>query len=150
MSRPLPTTERRLALLLLVLALSVSSGCVQTVPLATNSPEVVSMPGRWSGTWRSGAISGNFALTLARAGGDRVTATAVWYGSPTIRRELTGTITDGQLILGDPKTEGLALTAQTRALAGLTLGKGLDLLGPYAVLVDGRPLTGTVDVSKTD
>jgi hypothetical protein len=151
MMRPSPTAARYLAL---IVALSLSSGCVQTVPLTTTSPEAAALAGRWTGSWRSGAIVGKFALQLARGSGDRLTATAVWHGLPTVRREFTGTLDDGQLILGDPKTEGLALTAQVRGVGGFSLGKvlgkGLDLVGPYALLVDGQPLTGTVDVSKDD
>jgi hypothetical protein len=151
MTRSSPTAARYLAL---IVALSLSSGCAQTVSLTTTSPEAVGLAGRWTGTWRSGAISGNFALQLAQGSGDRLTATAVWYALPTVRREFTGTLADGQLILGDPKTEGLALTAQNRGVGGFSLGKlvgkGLDLVGPYALLVDGRPLAGTVDVSKDD
>jgi hypothetical protein len=70
-----PTVARYLAL---IVALSLSSGCVQTVPLTTTSPEAAGLAGRWTGSWRSGATSGNFALQLARGSGDRLTATAVW------------------------------------------------------------------------
>jgi hypothetical protein len=31
---------------------------------------------------------------------------------------------------------------------GKVLGKSVDLVGPYALLVEGRPLGGTVTVSK--
>jgi hypothetical protein len=99
-------------------------------------------------------MSGKFALQLAGGSGDRLTATAVWYGLPTVRRGFTSTLVNGQLILGDPKTEGLALTAQSRGVGGFSpgkvLGMGLNLVGPYALLVDGRPLAGTADVSKDD
>ena len=78
--------------------------------------------GRWTGSWRSGAISGRFTLQIARGGGDRLTATAVWSGLPTVRREFTGALANGQLILGDPKTDGLALTAQRRGVGGFSLG----------------------------
>ena len=145
MLRSSPIAARSLAL---IVALSLASGCVQTVPLTATSPKAAGLAGNWAGSWRSGATSGNFALELARGSGDRLTATAVWHGLPTVRREFTGTLADGQLILGDPKTEGLALTAQGRGVGGFALG--LDLVGPYALLVDGRPLAGTVDVSKRD
>lgn len=50
------------------------------------------------------------------------------------------------------KPEGLSLTAQRRGVGGYSLGKVLgksvDLVGPYALLVEGRPLGGTVTVSK--
>jgi hypothetical protein len=150
MMRSSPTAAGYLAL---IVALSLSSGCMQTVPLTTTS-EVAGLAGRWTGSWRSGAMSGKFALQLAGGGGDRLTATAVWYGLPTVRRGFTGTLVNGELILGDPKTEGLALTAQSRGVGGLStgnvLGMGLHLVGPYALLVDGRPLAGTADVSRDD
>lgn len=149
MAHSAPTTVRPLVALALSAALALAAGCVETVGLSASSPEAAGVTGRWTGSWRSGAISGNFALDIARAS-DRLMATAVWHGSPTIRREFSGTFADGRLILGDPKTEGLILTAQTRAVGGLSLGKGFDLLGPYALLVDGRPLTGTIDVSKAE
>lgn len=151
MMRSYPTAAGYLAL---IVALSLSSGCVQTVPLTTTSPEAAGLAGRWTGKWRSDAISARFTLQLARGSGDRLTATAVWYGLPTVQRQFTGTLANGQLILGDPKTEGLALTAQSRGVGGFSpgtlLGKGLDLVGPYALWVDGGPLAGTVDVSKDD
>jgi hypothetical protein len=147
MMRSSATAARYLAL---IVALSLSSGCVHTVPLTTTSPEAAGLVGRWTGSWRSGAISGKFALQLAPGSGDRLTATAVWLGLPTVRREFTGILANGQLILGDPKTEGLALTAQRRGVGGFSLGRGLDLVGPYALLVDRRPLAGTVDVSRDD
>ncbi len=136
--------------LAVIVALSVSSGCAQTVPLTTTSPDAAGLVGRWTGSWRSAAISGKFVLQLTRGSGDRLTATAVWYGLPAGRREFTGTVANGQLILGDPKTEGLALTAQRRGVGGFSLGKAVGLVGPYALLVDGRPLAGTVDASKDD
>ena len=139
------TAARYLAL---IVALSLSSGCAQTVPLAASGPDAAGLAGRWTGSWRSGAASSKFTLELARGSGDRLTATAVWYGLPTVRRELTGTLANGQLILGDPKTEGLALTAQRRGVGGFSLGKALDLVGSYALLIDGRSLAGTVDASK--
>lgn len=146
-----PTAARYLAL---IVALSLSTGCAQTMPLNTTTPEAAGLAGRWTGSWRSGAVAGKFALQLARGSGDRLTATAVWHGLPTVRREFTGTLANDQLILGDPKTEGLALTAQSRGVGGFSpgkvLGMGLALVGPYALLVDGRPLAGTVDVSKDD
>ena len=149
--RSSPTAAGYLAL---IVALSLSSGCVQTVPLTTASPEAAGLAGRWTGKWRSDAISARFTLQLARGSGDRLTATAVWYGLPTVRREFTGTLANGQLILGDPKTNGLALTAQSRGVGGFSpgtvLGKGLDLVGPFALVVDSGPLAGTVDVSKDD
>ena len=145
MMRSTRTAARYLAL---IVALSLVSGCVQAIPLTATSPKAAGLAGRWTGSWRSGAASGNFALQLARGSGDRLTATAVWHGLPTVRREFTGILADGQLILGDPKTEGLALTAQGRGVAGFSLG--LDLVGPYTLIVDGRPLAGTVDVSKRD
>jgi hypothetical protein len=151
MMRSSPTAARYLAL---IVALCLSSGCVQTFPLTTTSPEAEGLAGRWTGSWRTGAVAGRFALQLARGSGDRLTATAVWHGLPTVRREFTGTFANGQLILGDPKTEGLALTAQARGVGGFSpgkvLGRGVDLVGPYALLVDGRPFAGTVDVSKDD
>ena len=150
--RSTPTAAARY--LALIVALSVSSGCAQTVPLTTTSPEAAALVGRWTGSWRSGAASSRFTLQIARGSGDRLTATAAWSGLPTVRREFTGTLANDQLILGDPKTEGLALTAQHRGVGGFSLGKvlgkGLDLVGPYALLVDGQPLAGTVDVSKDD
>ena len=149
--RSSPPAARRLAL---IVALCLSPGCAQTIPLTTTSPEAAGLAGRWTGSWRSGATSGKVVLQLARGSGDRLTATAVWLALPTVRREFTGTLANDQLILGDPKTEGLALTAQSRGVGGFSLGtmlgKGLDLVGPYALLVDGRPLAGTVDVSKDD
>lgn len=151
--RSSPTAAARY--LALIVALSLSSGCVQTVPLTTTSPEAAALVGRWTGSWRSGAASSRFTLQIARGRGDRLTATAAWSGLPTVRREFTGTLANDQLILGDPKTEGLALTAsQGRGVGGLSLGKvlgkGPDLVGPYAFFVDGRSLAGTVDVSKDD
>ena len=150
--RSSPTAAARY--LALIVALSLSSGCVQTVPLTTTSPEAAALVGRWTGSWRSGAASSRFTLQIARGSGDRLTATAAWSGLPTVRREFTGTLANDQLILGDPKTEGLALTAQRRGVGGFSLGQvlgtGLDLVGPYALLVDGQPLAGTVDVSKDD
>lgn len=150
--RSSPTATARY--LVLIVALSLSSGCVQTVPLTTTSPEAAALVGRWTGSWRSGAASSRFTLRIARGSGDQLTATAAWHGMPTVQREFTATLTDGQLILGHPKTEGLALTAsQGRGVGGLSLGKALgkvDLVGPYALFVDGRTLTGTVDVSKDD
>ena len=147
-----PTAAARY--LALIVALSLSSGCVQTVPLTTTSPEAAALVGRWTGTWRSGAASSRFTLQIARGSGDQLTATAAWSGLPTVRREFTGTLANDQLILGDPKTEGLALTAQRRGVGGFSLGKvlgkGPDLVGPYALFVDGRSLAGTVDVSKDD
>jgi hypothetical protein len=146
-----PAAARYLAL---IVALSLSSGCVQTVPLTTTSPEAAALVGRWTGTWRSGAASSRFTLQIARGSGDQLTATAAWSGLPTVRREFTGTLANGQLILGHPQTEGLALTASHgRGVGGLSLGKALgkvDLVGPYALFVDGRSLAGTVDVSKDD
>ena len=140
--------------LTLIVALSLSSGCAQTVPLTTTSPEAAALVGRWIGSWRSGGASARFTLQIARGSGDRLTATAAWFGLPTVRRRFTGTLANDQLIFGDPKTEGLALTAQRRGVGGFSLGtvlgKGLDLVGPYALVVDGQPLTGTVDVSKAD
>ena len=151
MTRSAPTAAGYLAL---IVTLSLAAGCVQTVPLATASPEAASLVGRWTGSWRNPAVTGKFALQLARGSGDRLTATAVWYGLPTVRREFTGTLVNGQLILGDPKTEGLTLTAQSRGVGGFSLGKvvgkGPSLVGPYTVVIDGRPLTGTADVSKDD
>ena len=149
MTRSAPTAAGYLAL---IVALSLSTGCVQTVPLTTTSPEAASLVGRWTGFWRNPAVYGKLTLQLARGSGDRLTATALWYGLPTVRREFTGTLANGQLILGDPKTEGLTLTAQSRGVGGFSLGKvvGLSLVGPYAVVVDGRPLAGTADVSKDD
>ena len=151
MTRSSPTAAGYLAL---IVALSLSSGCAQTVPLTPASPEAAGLAGRWTGKWRSGPISARFALQLARGNGDRLTATAVWYGLPTVRREFTGTLANEQLILGDPKTDGLALTAQSRGVGGLSLGTmlgmGLDLVGPYTLFIDGQSLTGTVDVSKVD
>ena len=148
--RSSPTAAARY--LALIVALSLSSGCVQTVPLTTTSPEAAALVGRWTGSWRSGAASRRFTLQIARGSGDRLTATAAWHGMPTVRREFTGTLANDQLILGDPKTEGLALTAQRRGVGGFSLGKvlgkGPDLVGPYALLVEGRPLA--VDVSKDD
>lgn len=149
--RSSPAAARYLAL---IVALSLCSGCMQTAPLTTTSPAAEGLAGRWTGSWRSDAISGKFTLQLARGSGNRVTATAVWYGLPTVRRQFTGTLANDQLILGDPKTDGLALTAQARGVGGFSLGMvlgvGLDLVGPYALFVDGQPLTGTVDVSKDD
>ena len=146
-----PTAARCLAL---IVALSLSSGCAQTMPLNTTSPEAAGLAGRWTGSWRSGAASSKFTLELARGSGDRLTATAVWYGLPTVRRELTGTLANDQLVLGDPKTEGLVLTAQRRGVGGYSLskvlGKDPDLVGPFALLVDGRPLAGTVELSKAE
>jgi hypothetical protein len=142
-----PTAARYLAL---IVALSLSAGCAQTVPLTMTSPEVAGLAGRWTGSWRSGPVAGRFVLQLTRGSGDRLTATAVWHGLPTGRREFTGTLADGQLILGDPKTEGLALTAKRRGVGGFSVWKAVDLVGPYALLADGRPLTGTVDASKDD
>jgi hypothetical protein len=151
MTRSAPTAAGYLAL---IVALSLSAGCVQTVPLTTASPEAASLVGRWTGSWRNPAVYGKLTLQLARGSGDRLTATVVWYGLPTVRREFTGTLVNGQLILGDPKTEGLTLTAQSRGIGGFSVGtlvgKGVSLVGPYAVVVDGRPLTGTADVSKDD
>ena len=149
MTRSAPTAAGYLAL---IVALSLSAGCVQTVPLTTTSPEAAGLVGRWTGFWRNPAVYGKLTLQLTRGSGDRLTATAVWYGLPTVRREFTGTLVNGQLILGDPKIEGLTLTAQSRGVGGLSLGKvmGLSLVGPYAVVVDGRPLAGTADVSKDD
>jgi hypothetical protein len=150
MMRSSPTAAGYLAL---IVALSLSSGCMQTVPLTTTS-EAAGLAGRWTGSWRSGAMSGKFALQLAGSGGDRLTATAVWYGLPTVRRGFTGTLVNGQLILGDPKTEGLTLTVQSRGVGGLSpgnvLGMGLHLVGPYTLVVDSRPLAGTADVSRDD
>lgn len=131
--------------LALVVALWLSFGCV-TVPLTTGGSKATDLAGRWTGSWRSGPVSGSFALQLARDSGDRLTATAVWYGLPTARREFSGTLADGQLILGDPKTEGLALSGQGLGVGGFSVG--LDLVGSYALLVDGRHLAGTVKVSK--
>ena len=146
-----PTAASRY--LALIVALSLCSGCAQTVPLTTTSSEAANLVGRWTGSWRSGAASSRFTLQIARGRGDRLTATAVWSGL-TVRREFTGALANGQLILGDPKTDGLALTAQRRGVGGFSLGGILgdspDLVGPYALLVDGRPLAGTVDVSKAD
>ncbi|HKZ04783.1 MAG TPA: hypothetical protein VJU81_04860 [Methylomirabilota bacterium] len=133
--------------LALVVGLALSSGCV-AVPLTTTSAKAAGLGGRWTGSWRSGPISGSFALQLARTSDDRLTATAVWHGLPTVRREFTGTLVDGQLMLGDPKSEGLALNGQGFGVGGFSLG--LDLVGPYALLVDGRRLEGTVKVSKVD
>ena len=151
MMRSSPTAARYLAL---IVALSLAAGCAQTAPLTTASPAAAGLAGQWTGTWRNRAISGRFTLQLARGSDDRLTATAVWYGLPTVRREFNGTLAEGQLILGDPKTEGLTLNAQGRGVGGYSLGsvlgKGLSLVGPYALLVDGRPLAGTVDVSKAD
>ena len=152
MMRSSPTAAARY--LALIVALSLSSGCMQTAPLTTTSSAAEGLAGRWTGSWRSDAISGKFVLQLARGSGDRLTATAVWYGLPTVRREFTGTLANEQLILGDPKTNGLALTAQSRGVGGLSLGTmlgmGLDLVGPYTLFLDGQSLTGTVDVSKAD
>ena len=152
MIRLSPTAASRY--LALIVALSLCSGCAQTVPLTTTSSEAADLVGRWTGSWRSGAASSRFTLQIARGSGDRLTATAVWSGLPTVRREFTGAVANGQLILGDPKTDGLALTAQRRGVGGFSLGGILgdspDLVGPYALLVDGRPLAGTVDVSKAD
>ena len=145
-----PTAAARY--LALIVALSLSSGCVQTVPLTTTGPDATALVGRWTGSWRSGAASSRFTLQITQGSGDRLTATAAWSGLPTVRREFTGTLANDQLIFGDPKTEGLALTAQRRGVGGYSLdkvlGKGVDLVGPYALLVDGRPLAGTVNVSK--
>jgi len=105
--RSSPTAAGYLAL---IVALSLSSGCVQTIPLTPTSPEAAGLAGRWTGKWRSDAVSARFTLELARGSGDRLAATAVWYGLPTVRREFTGTLANGQLILGDPKTNGLTLT----------------------------------------
>ena len=151
MMRSSVTAARYLAL---IVALSLSSGCAQTVPLTTTSPEAAVLVGRWTGSWRSGGVSARFTLQIARGSGDRLTATAAWFGLPTVRREFTGTLANDQLIFGDPKTEGLALTAQRRGVGGFSLGTvlgtGPALVGPYALVVDGQPLAGTVDVSKTD
>ena len=128
MTRSAPTAAGYLAL---IVALSLSTGCVQTVPLTTTSPEAASLVGRWTGFWRNPAVYGKLTLQLARDSGDRLTATAVWYGLPTVRREFTGTLVNGQLILGDPKTEGLTLTVQSRGVGGLSpgnvLGMGLQI-----------------------
>ena len=124
--------------LALIVALSLSSGCAQTVPLATTGPDAAGLAGRWTGSWRSGAASSKFTLQLARGSDDRLTATAVWYGLPTVRRELTGTLANGQLILGDPKTEGLALTAQRRGVGGYSLGKALEGCGSGRALRAAR------------
>ena len=153
MRRPNPTGAGRY--LARIVALSLCSGCAQTVPLTTSSPEAAALPGRWTGSWRSGPVSARFTLQITGSSSDRLTATAEWYGLPTVRREFTGTLANDQLILGDPKTEGLTLTAQRRGVVGgyslgKILGKGPDLVGAYALLVDGRPLAGTVDVSKDD
>ena len=151
MTRSAPTA---LGYLALIVALSLSAGCVQTVPLTTTSREAANLVGRWTGFWRIPAVYGKFTLQLARGSGDRLTATAVWYGLPTVRRECAGTLVGGQLILGDPKTEGLTLTAQTRGVGGFSpgklVGKGPSLVGPYTVVIDGRTLEGTADVSKDD
>ncbi len=150
--RSSPTATARY--LALIVALSLSSGCAQTVPLTTASPEAAALVGRWTGSWRSGAVSSRFTLQINRGTGDQLTATAAWYGLPTVRREFAATLANDQLILGDPKTEGLALTAQRRGVGGFSLstvlGKRPDLVGPYALFVDGRLLEGTVDVSKDD
>jgi hypothetical protein len=138
----------------LICALSLSAGCAQTVPLTTESLEGANLPGKWAGSWRSAATSGKFVVEIVPGGGDRLTATAVWYGLPMARRVFAGTLTEGRLILGDPETEGLALTAQRRGVGGLSpsqmLGKRPDLVGPFALVVDGRPLAGTVEASKVD
>lgn len=151
MMRPSSTAARYLAL---TVALFLASGCMQTAPLTATSPAAGVLAGNWSGAWRNRAISGRFTLQLARGSDDRLTATAVWYGLPTVRRQFTGALADGQLILGDPKTEGLTLNAQGRGVGGYSLGsvlgKGLNLAGPYTLRVDDRPLAGTVEVSKDD
>lgn len=150
----MPSTPTAARCLALIVAPSLSSGCAQTVPLTTTSPEAASLAGNWTGSWRSAAISGKFVMQLARGSGDRLTASVAWYGLPIVRREFTGTLANGQLILGDPKTEGLALTAQCRGVGGFSpgkvLGKGPDPVGPYARLLDGRPFAGTVEVPRVD
>ena len=133
--------------LALIVALSLCSGCV-AVPLTAGSSKTAGLGGRWTGSWRSGPVRGNFALQLARGSGDRLTATAVWHGLPTVQRQFAGTLVDGQLILGDPKSEGLTLNGQGLGVGGFSLG--LDLVGPYVLLVDGRRLEGTVKASKSD
>jgi len=152
MMRSSPTVAARYLALLAVLYLS--SGCAQTVPLTTTGSDAVALAGRWTGSWRSGAASSRFVLQIARGSDDRLTATATWSGLPTVRREFTGTLANDQLIFGDPKTEGLTLTAQRRGVGGYSvgkvLGKGPDLVGPFALLLDGRPFAGTVDVSKDE
>src|SRR5258705_12677618 len=110
MMRSSPTAAAYLAL---IVALSLSSGCMQTVPLTTTS-EAAGLAGRWTGSWRSGAMSGKFALQLARGSGDRLTATALWYGLPPGPRAVTRTLDQGPPILRDPEDEGLALTVQSR------------------------------------
>src|SRR4030095_801049 len=88
LSRPMmrlsPTAAARY--LALIVALSLCSGCAQTVPLTTTSSEATDLVGRWTGSWRSGAASSRFTLQIARGRGDRLTATAVWSGLPTARR----------------------------------------------------------------
>ena len=138
----------------LIATFCLSPGCAQTVPLTMTGPDAVALAGRWLGSWRSGPATSRFVLQIARGSDDRLTATATWSGLPTVRREFTGTLVNDQLILGDPKTEGLTLTAQRRGVGGYSVGKMLgkrpDLVGPYTLIVDGRTLTGTVDVSKDD
>jgi len=84
-----PTAAARY--LALLVALSLSSGCAQTVPLTTTGPDATALVGRWTGSWRSGAASSRFTLQIARDSGDRLTATAAWSGLPTVRRAFTGT-----------------------------------------------------------
>ena len=114
------TAARYLAL---IVALSLSSGCAHTVPLTTTSPEAAALVGRWTGSWRSGGVSARFTLQIARGSGDRLTATAAWFGLPTVRREFTGTLANDQLIFGDPKMDisrkELLIRAFARAIRDL-------------------------------
>jgi len=55
MMRSFHTAARYLAL---IVALCLSSGCVQTYPLTTTSPEAAGLAGRWTGSWRTGATAG--------------------------------------------------------------------------------------------
>jgi hypothetical protein len=140
--------------LVLTAALSLATGCAQTVPLTPTSLEAAGLPGKWTGSWRSAATSGKFVIEIVPGADDRLTATAVWHGLPLARRVFAGTLTEGRLILGDPETEGLALTAQRRGVGGLApskaLGKRPDLVGPFTMLLGGRPFAGTVEVSRED
>jgi hypothetical protein len=126
-------------------------GCAQYITLSPNSAQAAAVEGQWKGSWESGPISGTFTLDLRNVGGGGpVTAVAVWYGAPTIRHQLSGRVVDGQLVLGDPATQGLTLTFYERRLGGLAVPAmtGFELRGQYMLSGHGRTSTGSVQASR--